>query len=337
MSSFPPVSNFPNQIYRGIRHGCRRLARLILPETCDFCRENLDRENPDFGLKYVFTRAPAYPETAADDAVLDPEFAEYAEYDDIFPENARLCVECMKNLRPVRQPRCPYCGMKTEQNHRCPLEEAALEFEHEGYDRVIPLGDYRAELRDAILRMKTAHYEGLTRSMGFMYSFYHHRELLRQRLDFVVPVPMHWAMKIVRRVNSPDLLADIIGRAIRVPVLGGLVRYNRLTRLQRSLRIEERRRNVAGCFSVRYPFPENFRTSSGTPGKAYFRELMAGRRVLVVDDVLTTGATCAEISRVLKSELGVTYVAVAVLAKARGGYTGGPAEIADENDFEDDF
>ncbi len=348
MPSPPALHQLPGKTYLGIRnaicHGIRRVTRLLLPETCQFCHARLERENTDFDGTYRFTDEAEYPENAANFEVMDPE---YAEYEDIFPKNAQLCGECMKKMRPTRTPRCPFCCVKMDAAHCCPGEDWPLDSAHEGYDRVVPLGDYRAELRDAVLRMKHPRGEGLARSMGQIYSFYRRRELGTQRLDFVVPVPMHWFMKTVRRVNSPEILADMLAGSLELPVFRGLLRCNRLTQLQRSLRTEERRRNVAGCFSVKFPFPDNFLVSADTPGKADFRRIFQGRRVLLVDDVLTTGATCAEISRVLKTELGVSYVAVAVLAKARGGTPDGRNHRQDRenrmrdaympDDSEDDF
>jgi ComF family protein len=93
------------------------------------------------------------------------------------------------------------------------------------------------------------------------------------RTDLVLEVPLHAARERERGYNQAGLLADALADALGAPRLAGALRRTRATAPQARLREAERRGNVAGAFAAVKP------------------ARLAGRRVLVVDDVMTTGAT----------------------------------------------
>jgi ComF family protein len=148
--------------------------------------------------------------------------------------------------------------------------------------------------------MKHAAEEPLSAAMGQFLVLQRGGLLATLQPDLVVPVPMYWRQRLVRRTNSPDLLADRLAKFLRVSVLDRVLRRCRDTLPQKSLPPGRRFPNVRGAF----------RLAAGYDLK--------GARVLLVDDVLTTGATCNEAARVLKKEGGAEAVLVAVLARADG-------------------
>lgn len=119
------------------------------------------------------------------------------------------------------------------------------------------------------------------------------------RADLIVPIPMFWTRRIRRGVNNPDVLADVLGKSLGVPVRKDVLVQCRRTLPQHHLPRSRRFQNVRDAFRVRGP------------------EAIHGGRVLLVDDVLTTGATCSEAAKVLK-QAGATAVMVAVIARAHG-------------------
>ena len=151
-----------------------------------------------------------------------------------------------------------------------------------------------------MLKTKRLSAEALSLTVGRLLAQRLGDKLAKFRADAVLPIPMHWAKRLLRGVNSPELLADCLGRKLGVPVVRSLVRC-RYTGPQKDLLPRERFRNVRGAFRLR-------RSD---------RQRWQGSRLLLVDDILTTGATCSEAARLLK-QAGAAAVAVAVVARADG-------------------
>jgi len=101
--------------------------------------------------------------------------------------------------------------------------------------------------------------------------------------DLIVPVPLHWRRGWSRRYNQSGALATVVGRLSRVPVNGQALKRVRSTQQQVGLSRTERARNVQGAFSV------------ATERKADIQ----GRRIVLIDDVLTSGATVDACARAL--------------------------------------
>lgn len=116
-----------------------------------------------------------------------------------------------------------------------------------------------------------------------------------ERFDAVVPVPLHWRRHWQRGFNQSELLARRIARSSGIPVVNAL-RREKPTATQASLSITGRGRNVTGAFACK-------RTS-----------LMEGRRILLIDDVMTTGATAASCALALK-RAGAFRVALLTVAR----------------------
>jgi ComF family protein len=115
--------------------------------------------------------------------------------------------------------------------------------------------------------------------------------------ELLAPVPLHWTRLFQRRYNQAALLANAIRAAGGPPVAADCLIRRRRTPSQGHLGPLARERNVRGAFSV--PRPSD----------------VAGKRLVIVDDVMTTGATADECARVLK-RAGAASVGVLTLARA---------------------
>lgn len=136
----------------------------------------------------------------------------------------------------------------------------------------------------------------------------------QQRFDLVTATPMHWRRRWQRGFNQAELLANEVSRRTGIKT-ARLVRRRKSTPPQAGLTRAARRTNVAGAFEL-------------APGVD-----VRGLRVLLVDDVLTTGATASACAAVLK-RAGAKYVAVLTLARADRRPTGGSAEPAALSTFD---
>jgi ComF family protein len=123
------------------------------------------------------------------------------------------------------------------------------------------------------------------------------RDLTRDA-DLLIPVPLHWRRQWARRFNQSALLAEVVGKASGVRVSHGALRRVKSTVQQVGLARAERARNVQGAFRV--------------PPDAGIE--VAGRRLVLVDDVLTTGATIEACTRALM-RAGAGSVDVLVFAR----------------------
>jgi predicted amidophosphoribosyltransferase len=116
--------------------------------------------------------------------------------------------------------------------------------------------------------------------------------------DCVVPVPMHWLRRLFRPVHVPSLLAERVSAGLSVGTRRAL-RFRRNVRRQSTLSPAMRRQNVRGALAVK-------------PGYH-----LADAHVLLIDDILTTGATANEATRCLR-RAGAKSVHVAVVARGGG-------------------
>lgn len=123
------------------------------------------------------------------------------------------------------------------------------------------------------------------------------RELLAET-DLIIPVPLHYRRLVTRGYNQAGWLAAAVARQTGKPMHPAMIRRLRATRSQGGLNSRERRRNVAGAFAV--------------PDRK--RRHVDSRNILLVDDVLTTGATLGGCTRALL-KAGAASVDVLVLAR----------------------
>jgi ComF family protein len=115
--------------------------------------------------------------------------------------------------------------------------------------------------------------------------------------DLVLPVPLHWTRLFARRYNQAGLLAHAVRAAGGPPVAPDWLVRRRRTPSQGRLGAAARARNVRGAFALR-------------PGRS-----IKGKRIVLIDDVLTTGATVEECARVLRRG-GAAFVGVLTVARA---------------------
>ena len=213
--------------------------------------------------------------------------------------DGRLCDSCQRMIIPVMANRCHRCsgpvGPHLDTTGGC----VHCAGERWKFDRVFSLGPYADALRDACLRMKRPGTEPLAAALAEELVRAWRETLVAAKYDVIVPVPHHWRQRLWRTQLVPVTLARTLSSAIDVPVRLHLVRKAKFTKLQSTLSMTERRANLRDAFRA-------------VPGVK-----LAGGRVLIVDDVLTTGTTSDQVARVLR-EMGATSIDVAVVARGLG-------------------
>ncbi|MDR0337576.1 MAG: ComF family protein [Planctomycetaceae bacterium] len=262
-------------------------------------------------------------------------------------ENDELfCNECVAKLSTPDGWFCKRCGGKRQPPSHNILGKTsdtllgcsrcrAIKFR---FRRVIVLGEYEKELRELILRMKTDRSGFLARAVTQLLVRQRAKEFQRIKLDVIIPVPMYWFRRWSRGVNSPDILAEELGRLLNVPVAAHCVRRTRPTEVQYLLSAHNRASNVANAFALKKQlnWSKNcskdrlkdwlknqlknwFKLGANSEIESFDSEL-SGKNVLLVDDIFTTGSTCNEIAKILRAA-GVRNITVCAFARAIGFYT----------------
>lgn len=181
------------------------------------------------------------------------------------------------------------------------------------FRQVLALGPYRGRLREAVILMKKPHFEPLAMAAGELLAQKCLDRLSMQETEpvaaegprhsegewVVVPVPNHWTRRLTHRTSTAETLGQSIADQTGWRFLPNCVARVRRTQKQGILPWSARSQNVRGAFRVRQPKP------------------LAGARVLIVDDVFTSGATVAELTRSLFAAR-VSQVVVACAARATG-------------------
>jgi ComF family protein len=251
---------------------------------------------------------------------LDLRQVPHALFSILFPDECRLCNVPLRGY--TRVPVCASCldwpaallaeyfcvRCKTPFQNRFPLDEqgrcALCRLGARGFDAAYCFGAYEGALRDLIHLLKYDGMKPLSKPLGEYLSL---ALPLDEPFDAVVPMPLHWRRRFDRGFNQAALLAKEIARRRKIPVLNA-VRRVRATKSQIGLSNSKRRLNVRGAFRAR----------RGKP--------LEGLRILLIDDVMTTGATASACGAVLK-RAGAKSVTLLTLARVdrRFDPTQGPA------------
>lgn len=205
-----------------------------------------------------------------------------------------VCAPCLKAPELFRaEIYCSACG--TPFVNRAPLDEsgrcALCRLGANGFDQVYAFGAYEGTLRKLIHIFKFEGVRTLDRPLGAFLAQALPREA---SFDAIVPMPLHWLRRWHRGFNQSELLARQIGRRWSTPVIRA-VRRKKNTAPQAGLTSAQRRANMQGAFEAR-----------GSE--------LAGKRILLIDDVLTTGSTASACARALK-RAGAAHVTFLALAR----------------------
>lgn len=204
-----------------------------------------------------------------------------------------LCGDCFREAWFIDSPLCDRCGAPLHGATDAPFCDHCLGVDF-AFGRARAAMAYEGVGRRLALQLKHGDRLELAQPLG-RWMARAGRPLLREA-DLIVPVPLHWTRLLRRRSNQAAELARRVSALTGVPVAPDLMRRVRRTPPQKGLGREERRANLAGAFAVR-------------PGRE-----PAGLRVLLVDDVFTTGATLSACAAVLR-DAGAAGVDALCLAR----------------------
>jgi ComF family protein len=212
------------------------------------------------------------------------------------PGNRWLCRSCLDNLERNLRERdpCPRCGLNRSRR-TCTCD---LVWDH-AFERVVSLFDFDDTVRGLAHQIKYRGRSRLAYDIGLTYGRSIHSGFF-DGVDGLLPVPLHRMRRLRRGYNQAEAFARgvVAGRPERLRNLDGVLVRKKNTKTQTALDRETRQKNLSGAFAVR----------------ADRAAAIAGARVVLVDDVVTTGATTGECTRELL-EAGARSVRVLSMAR----------------------
>ena len=212
------------------------------------------------------------------------------------PEPGHFCWDCQSKILYVQSPYCSICGDPVEGRVDGSFVCYACSESAPFFDRARSAVRYRGVMRNILQEFK--YREGLwmrpdlVRILEACVATHYDMD----EIDAVTFVPLYPARQRQRGYNQAEVLAGLLAKSIRKPLLKYCLARLKPTQTQTHLTARDRVTNVKGVF------------------KARWLSRLKGRRILLVDDVMTTGATVNECSRALKAG-GAARVVVVTVAR----------------------
>ena len=207
-----------------------------------------------------------------------------------------ICSDCRQQFSPVGPPLCTHCGrpFAAGDSHPCSrcLEREPI------YDLARAGGLYRNTMVTAIHRLKYQERVHLAKDLAVWTLNQWERPGFLPKMDMIIPVPLHPHRLKERGFNQSQLLGRVLAKKLHVPCDPFVLIRTKDTDPQVGLSEKERKENVRGAFAV-------------NPGR---HSRIEGKTLLVLDDVMTTGATVEECARTLKNS-GAEKICVLTIAR----------------------
>ena len=192
-------------------------------------------------------------------------------------EKQRICKECRKKILPVEEPRCKKCGK--------PIREAEKEYCYDCtmirhvFEEGRSIWIHKEPVSRAVYALKyqnrRIYAKAFGEEMADQYGYY----LREEKVELIVPVPLHRKKMRIRGYNQAALLAEVLGEITGISVDEDILVRVKNTKPLKQLNDKERRRSIRGAFSV--------------------RKSVWAKTIVLIDDIYTTGSTLDEAARVL--------------------------------------
>ena len=209
-------------------------------------------------------------------------------------QGVRWCDACQQKLSLVPQPVCEVCGQPQRSVGIC----KACTSTRPAFYALRSCVVYNEPARPALIKLKYHRELGLGEALSWNVA--HYLDELGWQADSILPIPLSEQRFAERGYNQVDLIAHPLARLVGWKYVPGALHRTRHTSSQVGLGAGERRKNVLGAFQAE-------------------SRLVAGKTMLLIDDVATTGATIDSASRALV-DAGASKVYALTFARAMNNY-----------------
>lgn len=211
-------------------------------------------------------------------------------------EQRAFCPKCLREIPFIRGPMCLRCGSPLPHDLQPESYCGQCIITPPPYESAQSLGRYEGSLHHAINRLKYNNQRTLADPLGHLLSIAAGDRIRPMRIDLILSIPLHTKRLKERGYNQSILIAKALESYTGIPCEFGCLERVRWTVPQVELKRSLREKNVRGAFRVSRP------------------EMIKGKKVLLVDDVLTTGATVNEATKALMNS-GTKEVHVLTLGR----------------------
>lgn len=200
--------------------------------------------------------------------------------------SALLCEDCLRELPRLPQPLCPRCGVPSPTGEIC----GRCQRHPPHFDALVAALPYAFPIDRMLQHFKYGHQLSLAAWFGERLA----ATAAMLQADLIIPLPLHPRRMAERGFNQASEIARPLARRLQLPLDTDICARTRETAPQEGLTLLQRRRNLRNAFACCSD--------------------LSGRRILLVDDVVTTGASVGECARTLKLH-GAAHVTVAAAAR----------------------
>jgi len=207
-----------------------------------------------------------------------------------------LCLDCWMRIKKNTPPLCTICGRQIRVIQITKSVCPNCQRQSFSFDRAFSPCVYEGIVRELIHKFKYQNKDYLSIPLArLLIEFISQYQINLNLFDMVIPIPLHKLRLREREFNQAELLARRVAEEFSLTLCSSNLwrKYHRQAQME--LSDEKRWKNIKGCFSLRNPVE------------------IKGKNIFLVDDVLTTGATCSEAASVLKAS-GAASVFVLTLA-----------------------
>lgn len=212
------------------------------------------------------------------------------------PAGRLICPTCFRELSFVKSPICKKCGKEIE-DETMEFCEDCMAYRH-AFEYGMALFNYNDVAKNSMVQIKYHNKREYLDFYGTALAVRFEREIRKMNVDAIIPVPVHPSRRRKRGFNQAEVLAKILGDRLGIPVKPELLKRTKKTLPQKELTAGERLKNLSGAFQAE-TIPADV------------------RRVLLVDDIYTTGSTVEACTRVLKAS-GAETIYFVVICMAGG-------------------
>lgn len=197
----------------------------------------------------------------------------------ILPKGNMICPPCKEKVKLVKEPKCKKCGKS--------LIDEEIEYcfdcikKNHSYKMGISLFEYDDVMKQSIYGFKYKNKREYADYYIQELMKNYKRQILSWKAEALIPVPLHKSRHLYRGYNQAEVLARKIGKELELPVAVNLILRQKKTLAQKGLNHKERRKNLQDAFHIG-------------------QKVVQYKKVIVIDDIYTTGSTIEACTKVLK-------------------------------------